>query len=39
VGWTVERFVAEEKKEKPKKSAPAKKVKPATSSPKGKKKK
>jgi hypothetical protein len=40
VGWTVEKFVAEEKKEKPKasKSAPAKKAKaPAkTNAPKGK---
>ena len=27
VGWTVEKFVVEEKKEKPKKSAPAKKAK------------
>jgi hypothetical protein len=40
VGWTVEKFVAEEKKEKPKpkKSVPAKKAKPGakTKSPKGK---
>jgi len=36
VGWTVEKFVAEEKKEI-KKSAPAKKAKTVTSSPKGKK--